>query len=60
MVKCRKIFYNDGNGKSRVILGVIQSSDDHFIIVTTRSGQVMLNKNSIVSIIETKEEFIDG
>tara|TARA_R100001594_G_scaffold117481_2_gene152707 strand:- start:117 stop:296 length:180 start_codon:yes stop_codon:yes gene_type:complete len=57
MVKCSKIFYNDGNGKSRCIIGVLNSSDDHFMTIKTRSGQVMLNKNSVISIIETKEDF---
>lgn len=57
MVKCRKIFYNDGNGRSRCVIGIIKNSDDFFLDITTRSGQIMLNKNSVISIIETKEDF---
>jgi hypothetical protein len=57
MVKCKKIFYNDGNGKSRCIIGVLHASDDHFMTIKTRSGQIMLNKNSIISILQTQEEF---
>tara|TARA_R110002074_G_scaffold247713_1_gene419695 strand:+ start:278 stop:520 length:243 start_codon:yes stop_codon:yes gene_type:complete len=59
MPKCIKLFYNDGSGKNRVVLGVIDSEDDHFFKIKTRSGYIMLNKKNVISMISTREDFIE-
>lgn len=60
-ILCKKILYNTlGSQSSRVLLGLIESESEHFIIFKTGSGkQYTINKNSIVSIEDTDQEFID-
>ncbi len=54
---CKKVWYTDGGNTSRCALGVVKSTESGFVTLQTRSGEIMINKDFVTSIIETEELF---
>jgi len=55
-MNCKKIIYGDVKMPS-IILGIIIKEDDIFITIKTRIKTSRINKQNIVEIVDTNEEF---